>query len=298
MPQASACLRVRAGRHSLMDGLAIGAGFQAGGTVGAVVAIAVLSHDFADGFNTYTITSLYGNDRRRALTLLTADALAPVMGAAITLLLTIPRRILGLTRVPRRHPPTWQPDILPEAHAHHQAASPWPARSSASASCGWSSASPAGSTSSSSRWRGPVRYQSGGRQGAGVARGCGDPERGCQRPHRGRRGRREPAGGRGQRGGRGADRVGGAAGRDHPFDRRHRQRGAVVCRGAPRRPSRRRPPPWATDRPATSGRCWRRWASSSSAGCWRSSMASRACVIPSHSPTWAWAWPCWWSRPG
>ena len=30
-------------------------------------------HDFADGFNTYTITSLYGNDRRRTLTLLVAD---------------------------------------------------------------------------------------------------------------------------------------------------------------------------------------------------------------------------------
>ena len=29
--------------HSLMDGLAIGAGFQAGGTVGAVVAIAAIA---------------------------------------------------------------------------------------------------------------------------------------------------------------------------------------------------------------------------------------------------------------
>ena len=56
----------------------------------------MLSHDFADGFNTYTITSLYGNDRRRALTLLVADALAPVTGAAITLLVTIPQEILGL----------------------------------------------------------------------------------------------------------------------------------------------------------------------------------------------------------
>jgi zinc and cadmium transporter len=82
--------------HSLLDGLAIGGGFQAGSTVGAVAVIAVLSHDFADGFNTYTITSLYGNDRRRALTPLVADALAPVTGAAITLLMTIPQQILGL----------------------------------------------------------------------------------------------------------------------------------------------------------------------------------------------------------
>ncbi|MEV4615589.1 ZIP family metal transporter [Kitasatospora sp. NPDC049258] len=107
--------------HSMMDGFAIGAAFQAGGTVGTVVAIAVVAHDFADGFNTYTITRLYGNDRRRALTLLTADALAPVTGAAITLLFTIPEQLLGLylgffagfllylaTS-----------DILPEAHSPH-----------------------------------------------------------------------------------------------------------------------------------------------------------------------------------
>ena len=107
--------------HSLMDGFAIGAAFQAGSTVGTVVAIAVVAHDFADGFNTYTITRMYGNNRRRALTLLGADALAPVTGAAITLLFTIPEQLLGLylgffagfllylaTS-----------DILPEAHSPH-----------------------------------------------------------------------------------------------------------------------------------------------------------------------------------
>ncbi|MEU9077570.1 ZIP family metal transporter [Kitasatospora sp. NPDC004745] len=107
--------------HSVMDGFAIGAAFQAGTTVGTVVAIAVVAHDFADGFNTYTITRLYGNNRRRALTLLAADALAPVTGAAITLAFTIPEHLLGLylgffsgfllylaTS-----------DILPEAHSPH-----------------------------------------------------------------------------------------------------------------------------------------------------------------------------------
>jgi zinc and cadmium transporter len=107
--------------HSLLDGVAIGAGFQAGGAVGAVVAIAVLSHDFADGFNTYTITSLYGNDRRRALILLVADALAPVTGAAITLLVTIPPSILGLYLGFLAGVLLYlaTSDILPEAHAHH-----------------------------------------------------------------------------------------------------------------------------------------------------------------------------------
>ncbi len=82
--------------HSVMDGFAIGAAFQAGIGVGAVVAVAVIGHDFADGFNTYTITSLYGNDRRRALTLLAADAIAPVAGAALTLAVTIPHRLLDV----------------------------------------------------------------------------------------------------------------------------------------------------------------------------------------------------------
>src|SRR5215475_10315466 len=107
--------------HSLMDGFAIGAAFQAGRTVAAVVAIAVISHDFADGFNTYTITSLYGNNRRRALTLLALDALAPVTGAAITLAVTIPQHVLGtylgffagvLLYLATS-------DILPEAHTGH-----------------------------------------------------------------------------------------------------------------------------------------------------------------------------------
>lgn len=107
--------------HSMMDGFAIGAAFQAGTTVGTVVAIAVVAHDFADGFNTYTLTRLYGNNRRRAVALLFADALAPVTGAGITLLFTIPEELLGLylgffggflmylaTS-----------DILPEAHSPH-----------------------------------------------------------------------------------------------------------------------------------------------------------------------------------
>jgi zinc and cadmium transporter len=107
--------------HSLLDGVAIGAGFQAGGTVGAVVAVAVLSHDFADGFNTYTITALYGNDRRRALRLLVADALAPVTGAAVTLLVAIPRGILGLYLGFLAGVLLYlaTSDILPEAHARH-----------------------------------------------------------------------------------------------------------------------------------------------------------------------------------
>ncbi|MGH3743840.1 MAG: ZIP family metal transporter, partial [Mycobacteriales bacterium] len=45
--------------HSFLDGVGIGLSFQAGIAVGVAVTIAVVAHDFADGFNTFTITSLY-----------------------------------------------------------------------------------------------------------------------------------------------------------------------------------------------------------------------------------------------
>ena len=110
--------------HSVMDGFAIGAAFQAGAGVGAVVAVAVIGHDFADGFNTYTITSIYGNDRRRALTLLTADAVAPVVGAALTLIVTIPHRILAvyLGFFAGFLMYLASADILPKAHTGHRTA--------------------------------------------------------------------------------------------------------------------------------------------------------------------------------
>ncbi|MGW3102340.1 ZIP family metal transporter [Streptomyces sp. NPDC001100] len=109
--------------HSFMDGVAIGAAFQVGGGMGTAVALAVIAHDFADGFNTYTITSLYGNARRKAIAMLVADAAAPVVGAASTAFLTIPAPLLGgylgffggvLLYLAAA-------EILPEAHHEHPA---------------------------------------------------------------------------------------------------------------------------------------------------------------------------------
>ncbi|MFJ8823543.1 ZIP family metal transporter [Streptomyces sp. NPDC102467] len=111
--------------HSMMDGIAIGAAFQVGGGMGLAVALAVIAHDFADGFNTYTITRLYGNARRKATMMLLADAAAPVVGAASTLLFTIPEQLLGgylgffggvLLYLAAA-------EILPEAHHDHPARS-------------------------------------------------------------------------------------------------------------------------------------------------------------------------------
>ncbi|MEV7523644.1 ZIP family metal transporter [Streptomyces sp. NPDC091371] len=111
--------------HSLADGVALGAAFQVGGGMGVAVALAVITHDFADGFNTYTLTDLYGNDRRKALMMLFADAVAPVVGAASTLLFTLPEEPLGaylgffggvLLYLAAA-------EILPEAHHKHPALS-------------------------------------------------------------------------------------------------------------------------------------------------------------------------------
>ncbi|MEU5170468.1 MULTISPECIES: ZIP family metal transporter [Streptomyces] len=109
--------------HSLMDGIALGAAFQIGGGMGAAVALAVITHDFADGFNTYTITSLYGNARRKALLMLYADALAPIVGAATTLLFTLPEELLGcyLGFFGGALLYLAAAEILPEAHHDHPA---------------------------------------------------------------------------------------------------------------------------------------------------------------------------------
>ena len=89
------------------------------------VAVAVVAHDFADGFNTYTLTRVYGNARRRALTMLFADAAAPVVGAASTLFLTLPEPLLGgyLGLFGGALLYLAAAEILPEAHHEHPARS-------------------------------------------------------------------------------------------------------------------------------------------------------------------------------
>ncbi|MFD5572167.1 ZIP family metal transporter [Streptomyces cadmiisoli] len=109
--------------HSAMDGVAIGAAFQVGGGMGAAVAVAVVAHDFADGFNTFTLTTLYGNARRRAHAMLFADAVAPIAGAASTLLFAIPEQVLGayLGFFGGALLYLAAAEILPEAHHEHPA---------------------------------------------------------------------------------------------------------------------------------------------------------------------------------
>jgi zinc transporter ZupT len=82
--------------HSFMDGVGIGLAFQAGPTVGIAVALAVIAHDFCDGLNTVSLMLAHRNPTTRAVAMLALDAVAPVLGAASTLLFSAPPALLAL----------------------------------------------------------------------------------------------------------------------------------------------------------------------------------------------------------
>ncbi len=82
--------------HSFLDGLAIGLAFQVSSSVGAVVATAVLVHDFSDGINTVNLVLKNHGGHKQAFRWLIIDAIAPALGAASTLLFTLPEATLGL----------------------------------------------------------------------------------------------------------------------------------------------------------------------------------------------------------
>lgn len=82
--------------HSFMDGVGIGLGFQVSSSVGIAVAIAVITHDFCDGLNTVSLMLAHANTARRSFVMLILDAIAPVIGAASTLLFHLPPFVLML----------------------------------------------------------------------------------------------------------------------------------------------------------------------------------------------------------
>jgi zinc transporter ZupT len=82
--------------HSTLDGLAIGLAFQAGGSIGAIVLVAVLAHDFADGMNVVTLALDAAHGERLAIGLLVLDAIAPLAGAALSTVVAVSPGSLGL----------------------------------------------------------------------------------------------------------------------------------------------------------------------------------------------------------
>jgi ZIP family zinc transporter len=106
--------------HSLIDGLGIGLAFGLNTTTGLLVFLAVVSHDFADGLNTVSFILSQSNDRRKALTWLTIDAIAPLIGAIIGASVSVSAYALGhlLALYAGFFLFMGATDLLPEAHQH------------------------------------------------------------------------------------------------------------------------------------------------------------------------------------
>jgi zinc transporter, ZIP family len=106
--------------HSLIDGLGIGLAFHVSTATGVLVFIAVVSHDFADGMNTVSFVLFQSDDRRQAMRWLTADAVAPLVGAVIGSAVSISERGLGyaLALYAGFFLSMGATDLLPEAHSH------------------------------------------------------------------------------------------------------------------------------------------------------------------------------------
>src|SRR3990172_3744842 len=82
--------------HSFFDGIAIGSAFYVSTSMGFIVALAVLSHNFTDGINTVTIMLKNKHNIRKAVLFLILGALAPVLGILATSAVVIPQNILAI----------------------------------------------------------------------------------------------------------------------------------------------------------------------------------------------------------
>jgi zinc transporter ZupT len=120
-PQVGVMSALALAGHSLLDGVAIGLGFQAGEAVGIAVAIAIIAHDFSDGLNTVGLMLAHANSKKQAIAMLLVDALAPVVGVASTLLFTVSdaNLVLYLGFFAGFLLYIGASEILPEAHSKH-----------------------------------------------------------------------------------------------------------------------------------------------------------------------------------
>jgi ZIP family zinc transporter len=82
--------------HSFFDGLAIGLGFGIDASVGFVVAIAVLGHDFSDGLNTVAYLTARGQSQERSRRWLLIVASMPMLGALVGTVAPVPDVVFSM----------------------------------------------------------------------------------------------------------------------------------------------------------------------------------------------------------
>lgn len=107
--------------HSFLDGVAVGLAFQVSTAVGAIVAVAVLVHDFSDGINTVNLILKNKGEGKQAFRWLIVDAAAPVLGVISTLFFTLPESTLGIILAVFSGFFLYigASDLLPESHHSH-----------------------------------------------------------------------------------------------------------------------------------------------------------------------------------
>ena len=80
--------------HSFFDGMGIGIAFQISPQIGWLIALAVLTHDVADGVNTVSL-SLGASDRELTRRWLLANVAAPFVGVVIGQIVRVPADLLA-----------------------------------------------------------------------------------------------------------------------------------------------------------------------------------------------------------
>lgn len=109
--------------HSFLDGFGIGLAFKVSPSIGWVVALAVLAHDFSDGINTINMIIKNKGDSKAALKWLAADALAPAVGVSLAFFMTVSESTLGLllSVFVGLFLYISASDLIPESHHRHPA---------------------------------------------------------------------------------------------------------------------------------------------------------------------------------
>jgi ZIP family zinc transporter len=107
--------------HSFLDGIAIGFAFQVSHAIGLIVACAVLAHDFSDGINTVNLIIKNQGHKAEAIRWLLIDAVAPVLGVAVTMFFVLPASLLSLLLALFAGFFIYigASDLLPESHHNH-----------------------------------------------------------------------------------------------------------------------------------------------------------------------------------
>jgi len=104
--------------HSLIDGLAMGAGFLINPSIGILISIGVVLHKFSDGLCTVALMLTNKNDRAHITSFLIAVALAPVAGIFLPQVIKISE--ISLTYILAYFVGFFlyigASDLLPEAH--------------------------------------------------------------------------------------------------------------------------------------------------------------------------------------